>query len=78
MWLKKEKKVKRDLRKEGVSSKDVIEYGKNLIGKRVKDGKDKGVIFKYDRIGDYKWWVRFDGDRDDEAMNLAEIKRMLV
>ena len=75
--IKKEKKVKRDLRKEGVSSKDVIEYGKNLIGKRVKDGKDKGVIFKYDRIGDYKWWVRFDGNRDDEAMNLEEIKRML-
>lgn len=77
--IKKEKKVKRDIRKEGVDDKNVIEYGKNLIGRRVKDGKDSGVIFKYDRNGNFKWWVRFDrSDRDNETMDLKEIKGMLV
>ena len=73
--IKKDKKVKRDLRKESVDQKNVIEYGKNLVNKRVKGG----IIFKYDRNGPFHWWVRFDDpNRDDEAMNLNEIKAMMI
>ena len=51
----------------------------NLVGRKVKDGNDKGVIFRYERNGPFHWWVRFDDeDRDDEAMNLDEIKKMLI
>ena len=77
--VKKDKKVKRDLKKDSIDTKNVIEYGKNLVGRKVKDGKDSGVIFKYDRNGPFHWYVRFDDpNRDDEAMNLNEIKSMLV
>ena len=73
--IKKDKKVKRDLRKESVDQKNVIEYGKNLVNKRVKGG----IIFKYDRNGPFHWWVRFDDpNRDDEAMSLSEIKDMMI
>ena len=76
--VKKDKKIKRDIRKEGVENENVIEYGKNLVGRKVKDGSDRGVILKYDRIGPFHWTVRFDNDRDDETMDLTEIKRMLI
>ena len=73
--IKKDKKVVRDIRKEGVSDTNVIKYGKELVNRRVKGG----VIFKYDRNGPFHWWVRFDDpNRDDEAMNLNEIKAMMI
>ena len=73
-------KVDRKIRAEGIEKhvEPEEEYGKNLVGRAVKDGKDKGVIFKYVKYGEFKWWVRFDGKRDDESMNLEEIKRMLL
>ena len=75
----KKAKVEKNIKKEGIEVKNVIEYGKNLVGRKVKDGKDKGVIFQYDRVGPYHWNVRFDRpDRDNETMNLEEIKRMLI
>jgi hypothetical protein len=86
----KEKKVVRDLRKEGVSNENVIEnkrerrikFDGSLVGKRYDmGGGEIGTIKKYEADnGEYKWFVKFDkkAKLDKDWVNEEEIKKYLV
>lgn len=74
--IKKEKKVVRDIRKEGIDASNIIEtrskvkekikWDSSLIGRRVarKIDRDptlyKGTIIDYEKEGPYHWKVEFD------------------
>jgi hypothetical protein len=74
--MRKEKKIVRDLRKEGVGAynkpgaKEIEVRGKrervlkmdaSLIGRRIDRGAgETGKITKYEDDGDYKWYVVYD------------------
>ena len=88
--IRKEKKVKRDLRKEGVSDKNIVEtkrerrikFDGSLVGKRYDmGGGEIGTIKRYEPDdGEYKWWVKFDkkAQLDSDWVNEEEIKKYLV
>ena len=85
--IKKEKKIVRDLRKDGVDNKNIIESKRNkkelikwdesLINKKVKKGKKEGKITKYDPEGPYKWFVEFSNG-DSEFMSKGELLKYFV
>ena len=86
----KEKKVVRDLRKEGVSDKNIVEnkrerrikFDGSLVGRRYDmGGGEIGTIKKYEADnGEYKWFVKFDkkAKLDKDWVNEEEIKKYLV
>ena len=86
----KEKKVVRDLRKEGVSKENVIKnkrerrikFDGSLVGKRYDmGGGEIGTIKKYEPDdGEFKWYVKFDtkAKLDSDWVNEDEIKKYLV
>ena len=86
--IKKDKKIKRDLRKEGVDAANIVEkrvretkYDKNLVGRRIDRGNgDTGTINKYDSDGDFKWFVKYDkaAKMKSEWMDKEEVKQFLV
>lgn len=87
--IRKEKKVVRDLRKEGVSDKNIVEnkrerkikFDASLVGKRYDMGNGEiGTIKKYEAEGPYHWYVKFDkkAKLDYDWVNEDEIKKYLV
>ena len=94
--IKKDKKIVRDLRKEGVGAynkpgaKEIEVRGKrervlkmdaSLIGRRIDRGDgETGKITKYDPVGDYKWYVKYDkkAKNDFELMDAAEVRKFIV
>ena len=86
--IKKEKKVKRDLRKEGVDASNIVEkrvksikFDKSLAGKRIdRGGGETGTITKYDEDGDFKWFVKYDkaAKMKSEWMDASEVKQFLI
>ena len=88
--IRKEKKVVRDLRKEGVSKENVVEnkrdrrikFDGSLVGKSYDMGDGEiGTIKRYDPDdGEYKWYVKFDkkAKLDSDWVNEEEIKKYLV
>ena len=88
----KEKKMIRALAKEGIinhgdvvqiktRSKPTIEYGPNLVGRKIfRKGRGHGIIEKYEEEGPNHWLIKYDAKSkyDTEYMNKKEISLYLV
>jgi hypothetical protein len=83
--VKKDKKVTRDLRKEGVGRYQEAD-GSRLVGLHIRKqyGGETigGEIVRYKRsrgdpLRNYDWLVRHE-DGDEETMNVAELEKYIV
>ena len=85
--IKKEKKVVRDIRKEGIDAsnvidskrtkKEIVKWDESLINRKVRKGKKEGKIKAYDIEGPYHWKVIFDNG-DSEFMSKGELLKYFV
>lgn len=86
--IRKEKKIVRDIRKEGVDSNNIrekrvreIKFDKSLVGRRIDRGDgETGRIEKYEDDGDFKWFVKYDkrAKMKSEWMDKGEVEQFLV